>query len=79
MIENEFKHMKFPVLIQKYDDGIYCAECTLFDGCFSQGKTMAQALANIREVIELCLEEEENQSRARKFQADDVTLHAVTL
>lgn len=32
------------------------AECPLIRGCISQGKTHDEALANIREAIELCLE-----------------------
>ena len=30
-------------------------------GCYSQGKTVDEALANIREAIELCLEEMESR------------------
>ncbi|MCK4341090.1 MAG: type II toxin-antitoxin system HicB family antitoxin [Phycisphaerae bacterium] len=32
------------------------AECPAIPGCISQGRTEAQALANIREAIEACLE-----------------------
>ena len=32
------------------------AECPAIPGCVSQGKTEAEALANIREAIEACLE-----------------------
>lgn len=32
------------------------AECPAIPGCVSQGKTEQEALANIREAIEACLE-----------------------
>lgn len=37
--------------------GGYVAVCPSIQGCYSQGKTVDEALANIREAIELCLEE----------------------
>lgn len=67
MINSEFKNMKFPVIIQKGEDGYFVVRCTLFHGCLTQGKTIEEALANIKEVIEMCLEEEESQRIARKM------------
>jgi predicted RNase H-like HicB family nuclease len=32
--------------------------CPLFQGCRSYGKTIDEALSNIQEAIELCLEEQ---------------------
>ncbi|WP_242839627.1 type II toxin-antitoxin system HicB family antitoxin [Desulfofundulus thermocisternus] len=31
--------------------------CPVFEGCYSQGDTFEEAMHNIREAIELCLEE----------------------
>ena len=33
--------------------------CPLFKGCHSYGETIDEALENIKEVIEMCLEEQE--------------------
>ena len=54
------KNRQFPVFVEKDEDGFYVVECPLFRGCYSQGETLDGALNNIREVIELCLEEKEN-------------------
>lgn len=56
--------MKFPVVIRPGEDGYFIAECPILPGCMSQGKTEKDALANIREAIELWLEvEAEKQVR----------------
>ena len=48
--------MKYRVLIEQDEDGVYVAEAPSLPGCISQGQTREQALANIREAIELYLE-----------------------
>ncbi len=45
-----------PVFIEKDEDGFYVVECPLFEGCYSQGKTVDEALRNIREVIDLIVD-----------------------
>jgi antitoxin HicB len=41
--------------------GGYVVVCPSIPGCYSQGKTVSEALANIREAIELCLEDMESR------------------
>lgn len=48
--------MKFPVTIDRDEDGVWITECPSIPGCLSQGDTRAEALENIREAIRLCLE-----------------------
>jgi predicted RNase H-like HicB family nuclease len=48
--------MKFAITIDRDEDGIWVVECPSIPGCVSQGKTKAEALKNIKEAIELCLE-----------------------
>ena len=43
--------MRFRILIQQDEDGVYVAECTSLPGCISQGKTREEALANIKDAI----------------------------
>lgn len=44
--------MKFLVTLEQGEDGWIVAECPALPGCVSQGRTEAEALANIREAIE---------------------------
>jgi predicted RNase H-like HicB family nuclease len=78
-IATKIKNIHFPVIVERGKDGYYIAECTLFDGCFSQGKTLDEVLHNIREVIGLCLEEKENMSRIEEYDPVEVGLHTVML
>jgi len=47
---------KLPVVLRPGEDGWIVADCPLIPGCISQGRTREEALANIQEAIELCLE-----------------------
>ncbi len=48
--------MKLPVMITQGEDGYYIVEIPVIPGCISQGKTKKEALANIKEAAQLCLE-----------------------
>jgi predicted RNase H-like HicB family nuclease len=48
--------MDLPVILNAGHDGYVVAECPVIPGCISQGRTRREALRNIREAIELCLE-----------------------
>jgi predicted RNase H-like HicB family nuclease len=48
--------MKFIVTIDRDEDGVWVIECPAIPGCVSQGSTKEEALANIQEAIQLCLE-----------------------
>ena len=48
--------MKFIVNLERDETGMIVAQCPAIPGCVSQGSTEAEALANIREAIEVCLE-----------------------
>ena len=52
--------MKFNVVISEGEDGWYVVECSSLSGCISQGKTVPEALGNIKEAIELYLEPEQD-------------------
>ena len=48
--------MELPVILNAGQDGYVVAECPVIPGCISQGRTRREALRNVREAIELCLE-----------------------
>ncbi len=50
----------FPVLIEEDESGYFVATSPVLEGCYSQGKTIEEAMINIKEAIELCLEEFES-------------------
>jgi predicted RNase H-like HicB family nuclease len=52
--KNQVYH--FPVLVETDEDGVCIVSCPYFKGCHSFGKTIDEALENIREVIDMCLE-----------------------
>ena len=47
----------FPIIIEQDSDGVFLVECPQFMGCRSYGKTIQEAMGNIKEAIEACLEE----------------------
>ncbi len=47
----------YKVLLEKEPTGGYVAICPSFNGCYSQGETIEEALENIKEAIELCIED----------------------
>jgi len=48
--------MRYRVLIEQDEDGMFVAQVPALPGCISQGKTRAEALKNIREAIEVYVE-----------------------
>jgi predicted RNase H-like HicB family nuclease len=48
--------MKYRVLIEQDEDGMYVVEVPSLPGCISQGQTREQALENIKEAIAVYLE-----------------------
>lgn len=43
--------MRYRVLIERDEDGVYVAEVPSLPGCVSQGATRAEALENVKEAI----------------------------
>ncbi len=50
------ENVRYRVIIERDEDGIYVAECPALPGCVSQGKTRSEALVNIQDAIKGYLE-----------------------
>jgi antitoxin HicB len=48
--------MRYRVLIDQDEDGVFVAECPSLPGCVSQGKTRKEAIENIQDAIHGYLE-----------------------
>lgn len=44
--------MKYRILIEQDEDGVFVAECPVLPGCISQGPTREEALKNIQDAIQ---------------------------
>ena len=55
--------MTLKVVIHKAEEGGYWAEVPALRGCFSQGETIDEIKSNIKEAIELYLDEDIDSSQ----------------
>jgi predicted RNase H-like HicB family nuclease len=53
---------KFTVLIEQDEEGFYVATVPALRGCHTQAKTLDTLMKRVREVVQLCLEDENNNS-----------------
>jgi predicted RNase H-like HicB family nuclease len=44
--------MKYRIILEQDEDGIFVVECPVLPGCVSQGKTREEAIKNIQEAIQ---------------------------
>lgn len=57
---------KYTVKIKKGMDGYYITQCLELPAAISQGKTREEALKNIKEAIELVLEDIREEAQKKK-------------
>ena len=51
------------VIIEQDEDGRYIASCPSLQGCYSQGDTLEEALNNVKDVVEMCVEELKHENK----------------
>lgn len=49
------KEYKFTVVIERDEDGRYVVTCPTLQGCYSDGATYEEAMANIKDAIDLAI------------------------
>jgi predicted RNase H-like HicB family nuclease len=52
------KIVNLPIVVEQDEDGFYIVSCPIYKGCHTYGKTIDEALDNIHEVIEMCIDED---------------------
>jgi antitoxin HicB len=45
------EQMRYRVIIEQDEDGVFVAECPALPGCISQGKSREEAVTNIKDAI----------------------------
>ncbi|MDO8603882.1 MAG: type II toxin-antitoxin system HicB family antitoxin [bacterium] len=55
MVDME-RNREYTITLRKTPDGYYIANCPLIPEARAQGATYEECLANIKEVLELCIE-----------------------
>jgi predicted RNase H-like HicB family nuclease len=65
----------YPVLLEKTSDGFYFVQCPIIEDCYSEAKTIPQALKNIKDIIELRIEE----GIKPKFDSFELSIHSVSV
>lgn len=73
------RNPQLPLFAERDEDGIYVIECPLFEGCYAQGKTIDEALRNVREVIAMIAEEEKARRILQTYHPQELSLHTITL
>lgn len=73
------KHSTLPLVIERDEDGFYVVECPVLQGCYSQGKTLDEALVNIREVIDLLCEEKDVRKTLQTYKPKHISFQTITL
>ena len=58
-MRGKMKKYKLSVLIERDEDGYLLATVPSLKSCYTQAKTIEELMPRIKEVIELCLQEEE--------------------
>ncbi|MBI3660903.1 type II toxin-antitoxin system HicB family antitoxin [Candidatus Acetothermia bacterium] len=65
--------MKYKVRVQKTEEG-YAVWCPGLPGCWSQGKTEAEALENIKDAIKTYLETIKELNRGKRVRVVEVPI-----
>jgi predicted RNase H-like HicB family nuclease len=68
--------LNLPILVEIDEDGVYIVSCPVFKECPSYRETIDEALENLREVIDMCLEGEElaNLNQFIGFREIEITI-----
>ena len=63
----KMKKYNFTILIEKDEDRIFVASVPALKGCHTQANSIEELLPRIKEAIELCLENEDEEFTQNQF------------
>jgi predicted RNase H-like HicB family nuclease len=70
--------MEYTILIHKAEEGGFWSEVPVLPGCFSQGETIEETIANTKEAAELILSVLKEDNREIPVE-DEFTVHRVRI
>lgn len=73
------KTRSLPLIVEKDESNLYVIECPILPGCYSQGKTLDEALRNIQEVIALVCEEKSARDILKSYLPVEISFHTIVI
>lgn len=70
------RDIQYTIIIRKAPDGYYIASCPVVPEAHAQGEAYEECLANIKEVLELCIEYRKERNEELP---DEVGMNRITL
>lgn len=61
------KQREIYIVIERDEDGFFVGQAPQLRACYSQGRTLDELLVNMREVVELCLEGQDDLGQLPEF------------
>jgi len=49
------KEYKFTVVVERDEDGRFVASCPALQGCYTEGESYEEAMANVKDAIDLAI------------------------
>ena len=66
--------MKIKVIVENGEDGYFVANCPVLKSCWTQGKTVEEAVDNIKEAISLYFEEDTIEEKKANSSVFELTI-----
>jgi predicted RNase H-like HicB family nuclease len=70
------KHV-FQVIVEQDEAGLFVAECPALRACYTQGATYEEVMENIKDVIDMCLEDFKAKKKKIPKQAEIIGVQRV--
>lgn len=64
----------YPIIIEQDRNGVFIVQCQILKGCRSYGATIDEAITNIKEAIEACIEDDDFMDQSTFIGVRDIEL-----